>query len=148
MSDVQFEPMRPELLDWVAESEQSIYPFPWTRKNFEESLSAGYSCWVMRYDGEPAGYAVQMQVLDETHLLNLSVLTRLQGRGLGSLFLHHLCLQAKLAGAEQMFLEVRESNKLARHLYHRRGFEPIGRRKGYYPAEAGREDAIVMRRML
>lgn len=148
MSEVRFEPMGADALDWVATAEQRIYPFPWTRTNFAESLTAGYSCWLMRSGGELAGYAVQMLILDETHLLNLSVLPELQGRGLGSLFLHHLCLQARLARAEQMFLEVRESNRVARGLYRKWGFEAIGRRKGYYPAVEGREDAIVMRRML
>lgn len=143
-----FEPMDAGMLDWVAASEQRIYPFPWSRLNFEESLAAGYGCWVMRVDGVPVAYAVQMRVVDEMHLLNLSVVPERQGAGLGSQFLHHLCLQARLAGAEQMFLEVRESNRVARALYGKWGFEAIGRRKGYYPAHGGREDAVVMRRML
>jgi len=40
---------------------------------------------------------------------------------------------------------VRESNDDAREVYRRLGFAAVGRRKGYYPAPAGRrEDAIVM----
>jgi ribosomal-protein-alanine N-acetyltransferase len=44
-----------------------------------------------------------------------------------------------------MFLEVRPSNTPALALYQKAGFETIGRRKGYYPAADGREDALVMR---
>ncbi|MGD9869926.1 MAG: ribosomal-protein-alanine N-acetyltransferase, partial [Thauera sp.] len=33
-------------------------------------------------------------------------------------------------------------------LYTRADFVEIGRRRGYYPAQDGREDAIVMRRAL
>jgi ribosomal-protein-alanine N-acetyltransferase len=43
-----------------------------------------------------------------------------------------------------MFLEVRPSNAPGQGLYQRLGFEPIGRRRGYYPAGSSREDAVVM----
>ena len=33
-------------------------------------------------------------------------------------------------------------------LYRSMGFEAVGRRKGYYPAAEGREDAIIMSRTL
>ena len=39
---------------------------------------------------------------------------------------------------------MRPSNVSALALYQRAGFETIGRRKGYYPAAEGREDALVM----
>jgi [ribosomal protein S18]-alanine N-acetyltransferase len=45
--------------------------------------------------------------------------------------------------AETMFLEVRPSNSGAIALYQKLGFNEIGTRKGYYPAENGREDAIM-----
>jgi ribosomal-protein-alanine N-acetyltransferase len=47
-----------------------------------------------------------------------------------------------------MLLEVRATNQPALALYAQQGFAEIGRRRGYYPAEAGREDAIVMAREL
>jgi ribosomal-protein-alanine N-acetyltransferase len=40
---------------------------------------------------------------------------------------------------------VRPSNQRARALYRSAGFHEIGRRRGYYPAPDGREDAIVMK---
>ncbi|MGZ8155124.1 MAG: ribosomal protein S18-alanine N-acetyltransferase, partial [Burkholderiales bacterium] len=46
--------------------------------------------------------------------------------------------------AERAFLEVRPSNTAARALYARSGFSEIGRRRDYYPAQEGREDAVVM----
>ena len=59
--------------------------------------------------------------------------------------LDHLGDVARTVGGRQMFLEVRPSNVAALALYARAGFETIGRRKGYYPAADGREDALVMR---
>jgi len=57
-----------------------------------------------------------------------------------------LCIErARLAGMEAMFLEVRPSNPRAIALYHAEGFVQVGRRKGYYQAESGREDALVLK---
>ncbi len=44
-----------------------------------------------------------------------------------------------------MLLEVRPSNASAVRMYERYGFQKIGVRRGYYPAQSGREDALVMR---
>ncbi len=44
-----------------------------------------------------------------------------------------------------LFLEVAERNRAARALYARFGFEPVGRRRGYYRISSGREDALVLR---
>jgi ribosomal-protein-alanine N-acetyltransferase len=43
-----------------------------------------------------------------------------------------------------MFLEVRTSNTSAITLYESIGFNEMGLRPGYYPAQHGREDALLM----
>ena len=53
-------------------------------------------------------------------------------------------LGAAQAGARTLLLEVRPSNEKALALYRHFGFRQIGVRRGYYPAEGGREDALVM----
>lgn len=143
-----FAPMSEEDLDWVVAQEACLHPFPWSRANFLDSLAAGYGSWIMHESRMPTGYAIVLGVLDEAHLLNISVAREVQGRGRGGLLLEHLFAQARHAGASQFFLEVRPSNVPARALYHKAGFVEIGRRKGYYPASNGREDAIVMRAAL
>lgn len=133
-------------LDWVAELEAALHPFPWTRGNFNDALTAGYGCWLMQLDGRTVGHAVLMLVMDEAHLLTISLCNELQGKGLGGVMLRFLAEYAKGHGARQMFLEVRPSNTRALSVYRSLGFEEIGRRKRYYPAlDGGREDAIVMR---
>ncbi len=144
-------PMRQQDIDAVVAAENLIYPFPWTRGNFVDSLMSGYSAWVGREggpDGPLIGYAVLMVVLDEAHLLNLSIIPERQRQGLGSVLLEHLMEVARNSGATRMFLEVRPSNASGLALYGRRGFTRIGRRRAYYPAAGGREDAIVMARDL
>ena len=83
-------------------------------------------------------------VLDEAHLLNLSVAKPHQGRGLGRMLLAHMIAKAKSYGANNMFLEVRPSNKNAIALYEKVGFNEMAVRRNYYPATGGREDAILM----
>lgn len=46
------------------------------------------------------------------------------------------------SGIPNITLEVRESNKVARSLYKKYGFEDAGRRPGYYTDN--KEDAIIM----
>lgn len=139
-----FRPMQAGDLDRIMEIEPRIYSHPWSRGNFADSLNAGYSCWVYESDGEVIGYAVMMVVLDEAHLLNISIATEYQGQGLGRTLLNHLIEVARRHGGTMMFLEVRPSNKNAIALYESMGFNEFSIRKGYYPAHHGREDAILM----
>ena len=124
--------------------ENQIYEFPWTDRNFLDSLRAGYHMHCMWLDEQLAGYIVMMQVVDEYHLLNISIRADLQGLGHGKHLLLWGISQARLAGAAGMLLEVRPSNLTAKNLYEKEGFKLIGARKNYYPAHSGREDALVM----
>ena len=142
--DTGFRPMQFEDLDRVMEIEPKIYSHPWSRGNFADSLHAGYSCWIYESEGEVVGYAVMMSVLDEAHLLNISIAQDCQGRGMGRALLDHVIDIARRHGAQMMFLEVRPSNKNAIALYESIGFNEFSVRKGYYPAHNGREDAILM----
>jgi [ribosomal protein S18]-alanine N-acetyltransferase len=139
-----FRPMRMMDLDDVLAIEQQIYAHPWTAGNFRDSLHAGYSCWVMECSGFLAGYGVLMMGVSEAHLLNLSIAADWQRRGLGRSLLHHFIGTARGCQAERIFLEVRPSNEVARALYADTGFRELYVRRNYYPAVAGREDAILM----
>ena len=141
---LRFRPMQMADLDTVMAIEPTIYPDPWTRGNFSDSLNAGYSAWVYEELGHIIGYAVVMLVLDEAHLLNLSIAKTHQGRGLGRALLDYMMLIARGHGAANIFLEVRPSNTPALRLYEDVGFSEMAVRRGYYPAAHGREDAILM----
>jgi len=143
------DPMTESDLDWVAAQEADLHDFPWTRGNFADSLHAGYDARVLRIDGAAVGYAIMFRVLDEAHLLNISVMRALHNHGIGARMLRRLMDIAREQGASQMFLEVRPSNLPALALYRRLGFVAVGRRKRYYPAvDGGREDALLMRTAL
>lgn len=140
----QFRPMGESDLDAIMEIEPHIYTHPWTRGNFDDSLKSGYSAWVLLEGTKIIGYALMMMVLDEAHLLNLSIDKHYQKRGLGRLLLEHMIEIAKRHDAANMFLEVRPSNISAIALYENIGFNEMAIRRGYYPAHNGREDAVLM----
>jgi ribosomal-protein-alanine N-acetyltransferase len=141
-----YAPMVRADLDEVYALEKSVYPHPWSRGNFSDSLASGYQAWVLREQGELAGYFLLMAALDEAHLLNVSVAASRQGQGLGRYLLDKVAACARGRDAESVLLEVRPSNLRALKVYQRYGFAEIGRRRAYYPAHNGqREDAIVMR---
>ncbi len=136
-------------LDMIMQIEPAIYSHPWTRGNFSDSLNSGYSAWVMEEKSEMTGYALMMMVMDEAHLLNLSIAKHRQKQGLGRYLLEHMMTIAKRHKAANMFLEVRTSNISAIALYENMGFCEMAVRRGYYPAdpktsETGREDAVLM----
>jgi [ribosomal protein S18]-alanine N-acetyltransferase len=143
-SQYQFRPMHMDDLEYIMAIEPQIYPYPWTRGNFSDSLSSGYCAWVLMLDEHIIGYALMMLVLDEAHLLNLSVSKAYQKRGLGRTLLEYMVSIAKNNQIANMFLEVRPSNISAIALYENMGFNEMAIRRGYYPSANGREDAVLM----
>jgi ribosomal-protein-alanine N-acetyltransferase len=137
-------PMRPLDVTTVAAIERAAYEFPWTPGIFRDCLLAGYPSLVLEHAGRVAGYAIMSIAAGEAHLLNLALAEDARGQGFGRLLLDQLVEQAVRAGADSMYLEVRPSNDRALRLYQRAGFEAIGRRRGYYRARYGSEDAIVL----
>ena len=156
---MQLRPMQFTDLDEIMAIELTIYSHPWTRGNFSDSLNSGYSAWVLEINdkqntilnntGEIIGYALIMMVLDEAHLLNLSIVKSYQKQGLGRCLLEHMLRTAKNYRAANVFLEVRISNISAIALYEKLGFCEMAVRGAYYPADpkiykTSREDALLM----
>ena len=131
-------------LDAVVENETRAYAFPWSRGIFADCLKSGYLCRVLLYQGNVIGHLILNTVVDEAHLLNVCVRRERQGAGLGRLLVRHAIDLCRDAGATQMFLEVRPSNRKAISLYNSLGFTQIGLRPEYYPGDPVREDAVVM----
>ena len=141
--NIEFRLMQADDLDQVIALEQKAFSHPWTRKLYEDALSS-YECSMMLFDNQPAGHGVISQILDEAHLLNIAIAVEQQGKGLGLQLLEHLMQRSSEQGCVECFLELRESNQSAYRLYERFGFNEIGRRRDYYPAVGGHEDALVM----
>ena len=139
----QLAAMRAGDLDEIVAIEGTAYSHPWTHGNFSDSLQSGYTCRTWRDAGGLIGYFVLAVAAGEAHLLNLTVAAARRRQGHGSALLREALRIAREGGAAELYLEVRPSNLEGRALYARFGFRQIGVRRDYYPAHAGREDALV-----
>ena len=149
--EARFEAMTLAGLQAVLRVEQSVYPHPWSERNFLDSLQSGYQAQLLvagsRQSPELLGYFVAMKGVDEVHLLNLAVAPACQHQGWARVMLDALGIWARGQGAQWLWLEVRVSNARARAVYESHGFRLVGTRRGYYPpspASPKGEDAIVM----
>ncbi|GAB6046928.1 ribosomal protein S18-alanine N-acetyltransferase [Methyloparacoccus murrellii] len=132
----------------LAAIEASAYEFPWELETFRSCFKIGYHCWVGERAREVVCYGISTIGAGESHVLNVCVAPAWQGQGYGRIVLQKLIDEAARLRADSMFLEVRPSNPNAIRLYRSLGFNEIGTRKDYYPARHGREDALVMARVL
>ncbi len=139
--------MTPSDVPEVARIETTAFSTPWSEETFNSLLKrSGVELWVAEWADELAAYAILWKVLDEGDLANIAVRGDLRGRGIGSGLLSRMLEVAEDSGVRSLYLEVRESNGLAREMYARRGFHEIGVRKGYY--EGPREDARILKKSL
>lgn len=131
-------------LERVVENEVRSYQFPWTLGNFRDCLVARHENRLLLADGEIVGHGILAAGAREAHLLNVCVRRDRQGEGLGRSLVAHMLARARIRHAGMVFLEVRPSNLIAMNLYRSMGFNEIGVRPNYYPAQKGHEDAQVM----
>jgi len=136
--------MQADDLPQVMFNEKDAYPIPWSRDVFEDCLAGRNHCLVLEKGGQVIGHAVLSYVLDETHLLNLCISPQYARNGYGRFFLLYLINLARERSTSVFYLEVRTSNSAAHALYLSEGFNEVGVRPNYYPAENGREDALLM----
>ena len=127
----------------LAELEKECFSCPWSEESFKKAASDELFFLPILYDGgTPIGYAVLFSLFETAEIQNIAVKQDYRGRGFGKMLLERCVRQAKEQGAEQLFLEVRESNRPALSLYEKAGFSTVGRRRNYYREPL--EDALVM----
>ena len=124
----------------AAELEKLCFSEPWSEKAILEEAERGF--FVAAYiDGEFAGYAGMLCVLDECDVCNIATVPSFRGRGVGRALTQALIESAKESGASVIMLEVRKSNAAAIALYEKAGFTLVGQRKNFYTLP--REDALL-----
>lgn len=153
--------MTREDLDDVLRIERASFGVPWSERTFRSLLERSNAVllaaeertearWAaLRGDAlEPGlvGYAVVWLGGGEAELGDLAVDEGARRRGVGAALVKAVLEAAADRGASAVLLEVRESNRAARRLYERAGFERVGTRTRYYVRPV--EDALVMRRSL
>jgi ribosomal-protein-alanine N-acetyltransferase len=120
--------------------------FPWDEQQFFASLDQGDDALVLINKDQRIGFIISRRVsVDEAELLNIAVDPAYQRQGLARLLLDTLRATYQHAGIKHWYLELRASNTAALACYTHYGFVLQGRRRDYYPAMLGREDALLMK---
>jgi len=128
----------------VLEIEREAFSTPWHEGTFRGLLRrTDTDMLAAELDGQLVGYAICWTILDQAELGNVAVAAEARGLGAGRRLVEAVLQELQRRGARECFLEVRESNHVAQHLYRQLGFELVGRRRAYYNAPV--EDALVMR---
>ncbi|MBO5354333.1 MAG: ribosomal protein S18-alanine N-acetyltransferase [Lachnospiraceae bacterium] len=131
----------------VAAVEAASFSMPWSLKSFTETVEKeNYRYIVAEENGEILGYCGFIYVLDEAEIPNVCVRSDARNRGIGRKIMEQLLTEAEQLGVTIAYLEVRESNRAARHLYESLGFTENGIRKNFY--EQPTEDAVLMSKTL
>ena len=150
LGDVVLRAAQPRDVDDVTVLEQVAFSDPWSRQAFAGLVGNPAVLFVVarRVDVErPSrllGYVVAWFAADESEIANIAVAPSARGCGVGARLLDAALTEAVHRGAAMTYLEVRESNTVARRLYASRGFAELGRRRKYYRHPV--EDALVLGR--
>ena len=134
----------------LAELHAAAFDAPWPADDILRFATdrGGFALAIEENGGALAGFILCRLIAGEAEVLTLAVRPAERRRGIGRALVEAAVALAA-PGADSMFLEVAADNPGALALYEGAGFEPVGRRAGYYgrPSE-GSVDAIVMRRTL
>ncbi|HLA94314.1 MAG TPA: ribosomal protein S18-alanine N-acetyltransferase [Pyrinomonadaceae bacterium] len=80
---------------------------------------------------------------NDAEVYNIAVRKNFQRSGVGSALLGHLMVELRSVKVQNVWLEVRESNKNAVEFYENQGFLPVSTRPNFYSSPV--DTAVVMR---
>ena len=134
----------PEDLKAVIAIERESFTDPWSADVLFGELMADDMRLplVAEINGEVAAYLMAWLVVDQLHILNIATAKRYLRMGVASILLHEAARLGVGRNANEITLEVRESNHSAREFYRRWKFAEMGIRPGYYQDNG--ENAIIM----
>lgn len=117
----------------------------WTEAQCLGVLAMRGSELIIARDNVVVGFALSRTIVGECELMLLAVAPDSQQNGIGRELLDAIIDSARTAGAQSVFLEVRQGNP-AIALYSSAEFREIGRRRGYYRGSTGEIfDALTYR---
>jgi len=135
--------LRPEDVSAVLTIEKASFTTPWSEILFMNEIFKPRSLPKAAMIGEKiVGYICANYLLEEGHILNLTVHPDFRKQGIASRLVHHMLELLKKEGCLAIFLEVRISNEPALRMYQKAGFRIISARKAYYTLPV--EDAVIM----
>lgn len=131
----------------VADMEEKCFSDPWSKNAIAESIAnPNAAMMVALFDGVVCGYVCIMTAADSAYVPKLCVRPAYRRRGIATALMAAAERISIAEGCEEITLEVRESNHAAIALYESMGFEPVGRRPGFYTQPI--ETAVIMTKLL
>ena len=128
---------------WQVSDDAFLNGSPWTKEQFLSDIQQPQTNYLVLHQAdEIIGFIGYAKVLDEVEVTNLAVLTAEQHKGVARQLLQEMLQREKANQAHSVFLEVRQSNIAAQHLYESEKFRQVGKRKAYYHDPV--EDAVIM----
>ena len=122
--------------------ECEVNPSPWKYETFLSSFEVGHKGLICKHNSEIIGFIIFSPINPEAHILSISVIKKIQSKGVGSLLLRSMLDQCKAMNYKKIFLEVRTSNLQAIIFYQKFGFLKEAIRENYYTDNS--EDALLM----
>ncbi len=136
-------PMRAEDLESVARLEQTCFSESWSENLLRSGLDNRLDSYLVYEElGAVLGYCVLRTLADEGEIQRIAVDPAFRRQGIARKLMESMAAVARMKGAREVALEVRESNVSARKLYESYGFRQEAGRRDYYRNPA--EDAIIM----
>lgn len=126
----------------VNELEKDSFSYPWTALQIHQMLQGGNHVSLGAFEnGRCIGYALFSYILDEGELLRIGVLQDMRRQGIATQLIKKGMHILNQKGVSRVFLEVREDNFSAIHMYESLNFIKISIRKNYYDDS----DAVIYR---
>lgn len=132
-------------LEQITKIGQDLLQKTWSLEMLQADLRQTTTLGWVLHDSQSnciVGYTLLQHVGDELEIIHLVVDVPFQKKGLGHTLIEHVLKIAVQQHCQRIFLDVRQSNAPALHLYQSHGFKKIGVRKRYYADTL--EDAWVM----
>ncbi|MFL5401654.1 MAG: ribosomal protein S18-alanine N-acetyltransferase [Gemmatimonadales bacterium] len=127
----------------LVQIERRCFSDPWSEASFREALESPWTFGLVAQNSRGiAGYLIGREVAGTGEVLNLAVSPDCRRRGLARALLRAGLSRLRKRHVEEVYLEVRESNRSAQALYVSSGFRPVGQRAAYY--RNPKEDALVL----
>jgi ribosomal-protein-alanine N-acetyltransferase len=142
-------PFQIDDLNGVLNIERQCFSHPWLPNMFEALYQINPDgFYVALLDEKIVGYGIllieQSSIFRPrkrtAHLMNLAVHPHFRNRGIGKGLIHQIMSAIKASDIEEVYLEVRTSNKDAIAFYEKLGFNKNGFLREFY----GDENAVVM----
>ena len=122
--------------------ECEVNPSPWKYETFLSSFEVGHKGLICKHNSKIIGFIIFSPINPEAHILSISVIKKIQSKGVGTLLLRSMLDQCKAMNYKKIFLEVRTSNLQAINFYQKFGFIKDAIRDNYYTDNS--EDALLM----